>query len=131
MAARLNQIFLESLMANLATKLYATQNNGGSPSVLVSDIVALAGSSFVLPIPTPSLRGGVLVGAGVTASSAVDATAAPAGGTGTAAGGWDTAANRDLAITAINNTRLLALELQTKLNALIASLAANNVIAGG
>lgn len=26
----------------------------------------------------------------------------PAGGTGAAAGGWDTAVNRDLAITAIN-----------------------------
>ena len=31
--------------------------------------------------------------------------AAPAGGTGTAAGGWDTAANRDTAITTINDIR--------------------------
>lgn len=31
--------------------------------------------------------------------------AAPAGGTGTAAGGWDTAAHRDAAITLINNMR--------------------------
>ena len=38
---------------------------------------------------------------------------APAGGTGAAAGGWDTAANRDLAIAAINNviSRLEALGL--------------------
>lgn len=31
--------------------------------------------------------------------------AAPAGGTGTAAGGWDTAAHRDSAITTLNNLR--------------------------
>jgi hypothetical protein len=30
---------------------------------------------------------------------------APAGGTGTAAGGWDTAAHRDVAITTINACR--------------------------
>lgn len=33
------------------------------------------------------------------------AAAAPAGGTGTAAGGWDTAANRDAAIATLNNLR--------------------------
>lgn len=33
------------------------------------------------------------------------AGSAPAGGTGAAAGGWDTAANRDLAIAAINETK--------------------------
>jgi len=32
-------------------------------------------------------------------------SAAPAGGTGTAAGGWDTAAHRDAAITLLNNIR--------------------------
>jgi hypothetical protein len=31
--------------------------------------------------------------------------AAPAGGVGAAAGGWDTAAHRDAAITLINNMR--------------------------
>ena len=42
--------------------------------------------------------------------------AAPAGGTGTAAGGWDTAGNRDLAIACINNlrTRLASLEAACK-----------------
>lgn len=40
------------------------------------------------------------------------AAAAPAGGTGTAAGGWDTAANRNAAIATINNlkTRVDAME---------------------
>lgn len=36
----------------------------------------------------------------------VSGGAAPAGGVGTAAGGWDTAVNRDAAITLLNNIRL-------------------------
>lgn len=46
------------------------------------------------------------------------AGAAPAGGTGTAAGGWDTAANRDAAIATINNLRTRVTELETFLKAL-------------
>lgn len=46
------------------------------------------------------------------------APAAPAGGTGTAAGGWDTAANRDLAIATINNLKTRVDELEAKLRAL-------------
>lgn len=44
--------------------------------------------------------------------------AAPAGGTGTAAGAWDTAVNRDLAITVINNLKTRVDELETKLQSL-------------
>lgn len=44
--------------------------------------------------------------------------AAPAGGTGTAAGAWDTAVNRDLAITTINNLKTRVDELETKLQSL-------------
>ncbi len=44
--------------------------------------------------------------------------AAPAGGTGTAAGGWDTAAHRDTAITLINNLKTRLDELESKLQAL-------------
>jgi hypothetical protein len=44
--------------------------------------------------------------------------AAPAGGTGTAAGGWDTAANRDLAIATINNLKTRLDQLETALKAL-------------
>jgi hypothetical protein len=49
-----------------------------------------------------------------TAQTAV----APAGGTGTAAGGWSTAGNRDTAIALINNNRTRIAELETKLRAL-------------
>lgn len=45
--------------------------------------------------------------------------AAPAGGTGTAAGGWDTAANRNSAITTINGLRTWALEMDGDYEALL------------
>lgn len=46
------------------------------------------------------------------------AAAAPAGGVGAAAGGWDTAANRDASIATINNLKTRVDELETKLRAL-------------
>lgn len=52
------------------------------------------------------------------AANTAAAAAAPAGGVGTAAGGWDTAVNRDAAITTINNLRTRVGELETKLQAL-------------
>lgn len=44
--------------------------------------------------------------------------AAPAGGTGTSAGGWDTSGNRDLAIATINNLKTRVDQLESKLQAL-------------
>jgi len=41
--------------------------------------------------------------------------AAPAGGTGTTAGAWDTAANRDAAIATINALRTRVAEIETVL----------------
>lgn len=43
---------------------------------------------------------------------------APAGGTGTAAGGWDTAAHRDTAIAALNNAITRINELENKLKSI-------------
>ena len=57
--------------------------------------------------------------ASAVATLAVNATAAPAGGVGTAAGGWDTAANRDAAIAVINSLVTLANELKADLTTLI------------
>ena len=45
-------------------------------------------------------------------------SAAPAGGTGTAAGGWDTAANRDAAIATINNLKTRVDQMETLLKSL-------------
>ena len=72
-------------MASLATKLYATQNNGGSPSVTINDIGSVLGST-ASPATTSTL--GVVkqatdvaalssVGPGTPASGLVDVTATP------------------------------------------------------
>ena len=53
-----------------------------------------------------------------TITAAVPA-AAPAGGVGTAAGGWDTGANRDLAIATINDLRTHAIEMDQDYEALL------------
>lgn len=50
--------------------------------------------------------------------------AAPAGGTGTAAGGWDTAGNRDAAITSINAAKTDIEELKKVVNGIIDDLQA-------
>lgn len=49
------------------------------------------------------------------ASLTAEPAAAPAGGTGTSAGGWDTAGNRDTAITCINTTRTRVAEIEQRL----------------
>lgn len=71
-----------------------------------------------------SISEGALAAQGVATAVAAVPAAAPAGGTGAAAGGWDTAGNRDLAIAAINGLRTDVIELQTQLNALINALKA-------
>ena len=68
-----------------------------------------------------------------TSIAAVLPAAAPAGGAGTAAGGWDTAANRDAAITTINDLRTWAVEVDADYEALLVDVAdikqlANSVI---
>ena len=66
-----------------------------------------------------------------TAIAAAVPAAAPAGGTGAAAGGWDTAANRDLAITTINDLRTHAIELDLDYEALLVDVAALRTTVNG
>ena len=78
--------------------------------------------------------GGKVTNDGVQAAAvadvaAADPAAAPAGGTGATAGAYDTAANRDLMITAVNANRTLTIELSTKFDALIAALRGAGIIA--
>ena len=61
--------------------------------------------------------------------AAADPAAAPAGGTGAAAGGYDTAANRDLMITAVNDNRTVTIELSDKLDLVLAALRGAGIIA--
>ena len=58
-----------------------------------------------------------------TSIAAAIPAAAPAGGVGTAAGGWDTAANRDLAITTINDLRTWSVEVDLDYEALLVDVA--------
>lgn len=62
--------------------------------------------------------------ANLTATSIAAAVpaAAPAGGTGATAGAYDTAANRDLAITTINDLRTHAIEMDLDYEALLVDL---------
>ena len=64
------------------------------------DHIPALGSSFA-PTPLPATVAG-----------------APAGGTGVAAGGWSTAANRDLAIATINNLKARVDQLEAALKAI-------------
>lgn len=76
-------------------------------------------------------KGGNNVGAAVAAAATATATgiaaavpaAAPAGGAGLVAGGWDTADNRDLAITTINGLRTHAIEMDLDYEALLVDVA--------
>lgn len=117
-------------MANAHTQLYASQGNGGKAAVTVAELADVISTEITIPMAQVSTIGGVLLGSGITAASAVVPAAAPAGGTGAAAGAWDTSANRDAAIATINGLRLDVIELQTKVNALISSLSASGAIAG-
>ncbi len=82
------------------------------------------------PIPaTTSVVGGVLEAATQAANAAVIPAAAPAGGTGAAAGGWDTAGNRDAAIVTINALVTAVTSLKTDYNALLAKLKTAGIVA--
>lgn len=115
-------------MSNLSTKLYASQGNGGSSSVSIEEIgeilIPLVPPTppSPLPAPTASVRGGVLLQARITPTSSTVPAAAPAGGTGTEAGAWDTSANRDAAIATINGLVPAVTELQTKVNGILTAL---------
>lgn len=67
--------------------------------------------------------------AAVADADAVTATDAPEGGTGAAAGAWDTAEHRDAAIAAINALVDDVTALRAKVNALLASLRAAGILA--
>jgi hypothetical protein len=80
---------------------------------------------------TPIVQGTAFTQTYTTATHthAADTTlAVPAGGTGTAAGGWDTAANRDAAINRINALRTDYLNTKQVLNGLIDDLQALGLI---
>lgn len=62
-------------------------------------------------------------------AAAATASNPPAGGTGTAAGGYDTAANRDLMITSITNLITDVADIRTQFNALLTELKTEGAVA--
>ncbi len=66
--------------------------------------------------------------AAVTDAATATAANAPVGGTGTAAGGYDTAVNRDAMITSQNNIIVDVADLRTQFNALLTSLRDRKII---
>lgn len=86
-----------------------------------------AGSKIGFYGVTPVVRPTALTQTYSTASAthaAVTQLAAPAGGVGVAAGGWSTAANRDLAITSINAARTDIANLKNFVNQIVDQLQA-------
>ena len=77
---------------------------------IVSDNGAIAAEVAEVDLP----------GATLADAAALTAVAFPAGGTGTAAGGWDTAGNRDLAIARFAALLADVTALRTTVNTLIA-----------
>ena len=83
------------------------------------------GETLVSPVIVPDS----LVQAPKVASlSATIPAAAPAGGTGATAGAYDTAANRDIAITLLNGLRTFDIEIRAKLDAIILALRGAGII---
>lgn len=64
----------------------------------------------------------------VTNPAAATAVAFPAGGTGAAAGAWDTAVNRDLAIARFAALLADVADLRAQLTALLASLRTTGIL---
>lgn len=52
----------------------------------------------------------------------------PAGGTGTAAGGWDTAANRDNAIAQFNSLRLSVIDIKNQIDEILIAIRNHGII---
>ena len=97
----------------MAKTLFALKKEGSNTNAF--EILDTAG------VVSFKVDGTAVLGEQAAAVAAV-AGVIPAGGVGTAAGGWDTAANRDTAITTIT-------EIKTQLNDLLVKLRAHGIIA--
>ncbi len=85
--------------------------------VFVADPAAITATTIAAAVPADAAA------ATATTIAAAIPAAAPAGGVGAAAGAWDTAANRDAAITTINDLRAYAVEQKADFDAAVADIA--------
>ena len=91
---------------------------GVDGSALKGTNAGLLGFFAATPIAKPSAYTQTYVTADKTHAAETSADF-PAGGTGAAAGAWDTAANRDLAITRFNALRVDVADLKQLVNSII------------
>lgn len=115
----------------MSSTLCTLNKNLDQMNVSPTKLATLANASTPVGTATATTTvAGTVKQAAADADSAVTIpAAAPAGGTGTAAGGWDTAGNRDLAIATINGLRTAVTDLQTNYNDLLAKLRTAGVVA--
>jgi hypothetical protein len=131
----------DNLKANLASPTFT--GTVTVPGLTINDATDLtinattgtkigqAGSKLGFYGVTPVVRTGALTQTYATASSthaAVTQLAAPAGGTGIAAGGWSSAANRDLSIVSINAARTDIANLKNFVNEIVDRLQALGIL---
>jgi hypothetical protein len=81
------------------------QANGYSTGTCTLQLDSAGGVSILGTVGKLAVSGGFGCNGKTAQTAYASGGAAPAGGTGTAAGGWDTAAHRDSAITLLNNIR--------------------------
>lgn len=120
-----------NLKANLANPTLAGLTLGDGTDVTINATtgskIGQAGSKLGFFGVAPVVRPTALTQTYATTSAvhaAVTQLAAPAGGTGLAAGGWSTAANRDLAIASINAARTDIANLKNFVNQIVDQLQA-------
>ena len=76
------------------------------------------GGGYSIPVVTQVVPVWIISSASRPTALTAAVAAAPAGGTGAAAGGWDTAAHRDTAIALLNNLKTRVDEMETKLRSI-------------
>lgn len=95
---------------------------GGAVRAAAAAAAAAENTNLLLAIPVAAEADvGALT---ATAIAAAVPSAAPAGGTGATAGAYDTANNRDAAITTINGLRTHAIEMDLDYEAMLVDIAA-------
>ena len=92
--------------------------SGAIPTAAVADLGALTATAIAATIPSAA---GALTATGIAAAVP---SAAPAGGTGATEGAYDTAVNRDAAITTINGLRTHSTDLDLDYEALLVDVTA-------
>ncbi len=110
------------ITASVITRTPLSNAFSGDAVLDIAAANSAAASAATATTIAAAVPAAVAAATATTIAAAIPA-AAPAGGTGAAAGAWDTAANRDAAITTINDLRAYAVEQKADFDAVIADIA--------